>query len=305
LQSFVTTVPGLARLLAREARRHGLLPGRMTNDGRADLVAFAASPPALRRLRTAEAVFASVSDVTRVRKPVRLVVRVQDESRFTRRELRRSFERQLGRFVTTREDAAELWILQARDRHLWVGLRERVDRSNRVVELPGALRPAVAAAMLELVDAPGLIVDLCCGTGTIPRAAAQALAGDINADALRAAQANGVPTVMRADAQRAPLRTDCAVAVITNLPFGRQHVVQGSPVAWYRRVLTEALRVAPQAVVLAAATTPFKQALGRLDAELAGRYEINLLGNRTVIWDVRRGTPGRGAKGGSRSRGSR
>jgi tRNA G10 N-methylase Trm11 len=94
--------------------------------------------------------------------------------------------------------------------------------------------------------------------------------------------------LLRADAQRVALRDNSATAVVTNLPFGRQHVVQGSPVAWYRRVLTESLRIAPQAVVLAAATTPFRQALGRLDADLAGRYEINLLGNRTVIWDVRR-----------------
>jgi predicted RNA methylase len=302
MQSFVSTVPGLGPLVMREARRLGLSPGRVTNDGRADLVAFNCPPP---RLRTAEAVFTAVPDVARVRKPVRLVVRVQDESRFTRHELRRSLERRLGRFATSSEDAAELWVLQARDRQLWIGLRQRSERSRRSVELPGALRPAVASAMLELVAAPGPIVDLCCGTGTIPRAATSAIAGDNDAAAVRAAHANGVRLLMRADARRAPLRADCAAAVVTNLPFGRQHVVQGSPVAWYRRVLSEALRIAPQAVVLAPATTPFKQALGRLDADLAGRYEITLLGNRTVIWDVRRGTPARGETAGNRSRGSR
>ncbi|MEY2473503.1 MAG: tRNA (guanine6-N2)-methyltransferase [Actinomycetota bacterium] len=299
MQSFVSTVPGLGPLVAREARRLGLSPRHITTDGRADLVSFNVAPP---RLRTAEAAFVAVHDVRTIARPVRLVVRVQDESRFTRRDLRRRYERRLGRLATDRETAPELWVLQTRSGHIWHGLRVRASRPRRAVELPGALRPAVAAAMLELVAVPGLVVDPCCGTGTIPLAAEQAVAGDLHVDAARS---NGTSLLVRADAQRVPLRTNCAAAVVTNLPFGRQHVVQGSPVAWYRRVLNEALRVAPQAVLLAAATTPFRQALGRLDAELAARYDIELLGNRTVIWDVRRGRPGRAATSGIPSRGSR
>jgi putative RNA methylase family UPF0020 len=299
MQSFVSTVPGLGPFVMREARRLGLSPGRITSDGRADLVAFDRPPP---RLATAENTFVALRDVSAIRKPVRLIVRVQDERRFTRRDLRRRYERRLGRLATLDERADELWVLQTRSGHIWLGLRQQRAQSRRVIEMPGALRPAVAAAMLELVMSPGLIVDPCCGTGTIPLAATNAVAGDVD---VHAARANGVRAVVRADARRVPLRDNAAVAVVTNLPFGRQHVVQGSPVAWYRRVLSEALRVAPQAVVLAAATTPFRQALGRLDAELAGRYEITLLGNRTVMWDVRRGTPRPAVTGGNPSRGSR
>jgi tRNA G10 N-methylase Trm11 len=247
-----------------------------------------------------------VHDLRTIARPVRLVVRVQDESRFTRTELRREYARRLGRRVTDREGASELWVLQTRERKIWVGLRVDQPRRARRVELPGALRPSVAAAMLELVVDRGLVVDPCCGSGTIPLAAQHAIGSDLVT--AEAARANGVAIVMRADARQVPLRDNSATAVVTNLPFGRQHQVQGSPVAWYRRVLTEALRVAPQAVVLAAATQPFRQALGRLDVELAGRYEITLLGNRTVIWDVQRsarGTPDRAARGGNPSRGSR
>jgi tRNA G10 N-methylase Trm11 len=285
LQSFVSTIPGLAPFVVREARRLGLRPGRATTDGRADLVAFDGPPP---RLRTAEQAFAVVRDLQSITRPVRLVVRVQDERRFTRTALRRHYAHRLGRRVTEREGADELWVLQTQQGQIWVGLRVARPVERRRVELPGALRPAVAAAMLELVAGRGVVVDPCCGSGTIPLVARNALAGDLSADAVAAARANGVTTVLRADARRVPLRDDAATAVVTNLPFGRQHVVQGSPVAWYRRVLQESLRVAPQAVVLAAATTPFRQALGRLDIELAGRYEITLLGNRTIIWDVRR-----------------
>jgi 23S rRNA G2445 N2-methylase RlmL len=301
LQSFVSTIPGLAPFVVREARRLGLRPGRVTNDGRADLVAFDRPPP---QLQTAEAAFVAVRDLRAITRPVRLVVRVQDEARFTRRDLRRRYAQQLGRRVTDRENADELWVLQTRERQLWVGLRVARPVERRRVELTGALRPAVAAAMLELVVDAQCIVDPCCGSGTIPRVAGNALAGDLSADAIAAAHANGVGMVLRADARRVPLRDNAATAVVTNLPFGRQHVVQGSPVAWYRRVLQESLRVAPQAVVLAAATQPFRQALGRLDADLAARYEITLLGNRTVIWDVRRvlaGAPRRGARGGTPS----
>jgi len=298
LQSFVATIPGLGAFVLREAKQ----AGRVTSDGRSDLVAFDRPPP---RLNTAEQTFVAVHDLRAITQPVRLIVRVQDESRFTRRELRRQYERRLGRRVTDREGAPELWVLQTRQHDIWVGLRVAQPRTARRVELPGALRPSVAAAMLELVVDARLIFDPCCGSGTIPLAGAKAMGGDVHTAA--AARRNGLRDVVCADARMLPLRNDAASAVVTNLPFGRQHQVQGSPVAWYRGVLQEALRVAPQAVVLAPATTPFRQALGRLDAELAGRYEIRLLGNRTVIWDVRaaRGKPDRAATGGNPSRGSR
>ena len=297
MQSFVSTVPGLGPFVVREARRRGLSPGRITTDGRADLVAFDAPPP---RLRTTEDAFVALRDLSAVRRPVRLVVRVQNEARFTRTQLRRQYERRLGRLATTQTDADELWVLQTHTGAMWLGLRVRQTRPRRAAERPGALRPAVAAAMLELVVAPGLVVDPCCGTGTIPRAAHDAIGGDLHVDAARA---NGVAPLLCADARRVPLRDNAAAAVVTNLPFGRQHVVQGSPVAWYRRVLQEALRVAPQAVVLAAPTTPFRQALGRLRVDVAGRYDITLLGNRTTIWDVRRDTPRRAVTGGTQQEG--
>lgn len=314
-QSFALTVPGLGAFLSREADALGLALISRAHDGRADLVRFAsADDETLRRLRVAEDVFVDLGEmriansarataaalpIDRVRRAVgarrrvRLVVRVRDETRFRRRDLRDALASRLSRFLAHDRDqhAAEIWVLQTGRHTLRVGLRlARVSRP-RAVELPGALRPAAAAAMLQLVTQRGLLVDPCCGTGTIALAALAALgptiSGDLDPRARNAARANGVRDVIALDAQHLPLRSGCAAATVTNLPFGRQHVVQGSPVAWYRRVLSEALRVGPQAVVLAAPTTPFRQALGRLDVSV-DRYDLTMLGNRTAIWDLRR-----------------
>jgi len=199
LQSFVSTIPGLAPFVLREARRRA----RVTSDGRADLVAFEGPPP---QLRTAEHAFVRVDDLRALTRPVRLVVRVQDESRYKRTELRRRYAQRLGRLVTERESADELWVLQTRERQIWVGLRVRDPRRVQRIEWPGALRPAVAAAMLQLVVDPSLVVDPCCGSGTIPLAASDAVGGDLDPAAVRAARANGVVALLRADARRVPLR---------------------------------------------------------------------------------------------------
>lgn len=325
---FATTISGLGHLLAAEAEALGLQPRAVGNDGRDDVVAFRrARWSTVSRLRIAERIFVhianaaigstarstvgrlSVDEVTAAllavgeierqrRRRVRLVVRLRDERRFTRRALREALARRLGPIVTTKEGAtiAELWVLQDGPTRLRVGLRVAslgtMGRPPRVVERPGALRPAVPAAMIRLVEEPGVVLDPCCGTGTIAVEAAaagrRAVAGDLDAGAVAAAVANGVASATRLDARRLPFASNGLAAVVTNLPFGRQHVVQGAPVAWYRRALTEALRVASQAVVLAAPTQPFRQALGRVNARLTGQYPLELLGNRTTIWVLHR-----------------
>ncbi|MQA17753.1 MAG: methyltransferase domain-containing protein, partial [Pseudonocardiaceae bacterium] len=82
--------------------------------------------------------------------------------------------------------------------------------TGRAAERHGALRPVVAAAMVRLAgDAPGSLLDPCCGTGTI---VAEALGAgwdahgcDIDPDAVKTAHDN-VPTatIDRADALDLP-----------------------------------------------------------------------------------------------------
>lgn len=74
--------------------------------------------------------------------------------------------------------------------------------------------------------------------------------------------------------------------MVTNVPFGDVHRLQGSPVAWYRRTIQEALRVAPAAVLLAPDQPAFRQALGRVRIERLQRFPVQVLGKRADIWHL-------------------
>lgn len=256
---FATTISGLGHLLAGEAGALGLQPTADGNDGRDDVVAFGrARWPAVGRLRIAERVFVHLADATiestarstarqlsvdqvtaglvtvgdvegRSRHRVRLVVRLGDERRFTRSELRDALVRRLRPIVTTAEGAtvAELWVLHDGPTRLRVGLRVSTLGARagppRGIERPGALRPA--AAMIRLVERPGVVLDPCCGTGTVAveaeAAGRRGLAGDLDPDAVAGAAANGVTSVTRLGARRLPFAANGVAAVVTNLPFGR------------------------------------------------------------------------------------
>lgn len=331
--AFALTVPGIGPILHSQALTLGLRPTAVESDGRADVVPLGlADRTALSRLRTAEDLFVEVALLRhrrtghstaagldpgavavaldhlrrlggRVdRRSFRVVTRVLEERRYNRTTLRDAVIRRLQGILPTWRPApdagaVELWVLQVTMTDYRVGLRlgglgRRV--TARAVERRGALRPAVAAAMVHLAGPPqrGVLLDPCCGTGTILSEAEAAgwlpAGGDIDVAAARSAVANGCARVAVLDARRLPFPDDVANVVVTNLPFGRQHRVQGLPVAWYRRVLAEASRVAPLAIVLAAASTPYRQALGRLPLELRARRDIVLLGDAACIWTLER-----------------
>ena len=195
------------------------------------------------------------------------------------------------------DEAHELWLIQTDGRTLHVGIRVRAwsRRTNRVVERPGAMRPAVGAARVICAGRPRRVLDPCRGTGTILTEAAAAgattlVGGDVDLFALGATSANtAAPNLnLNLDARRLPFADDSFDAVITNLPFGYEYRVQGSPVAWYRKVLGEATRVAATAVLLVPPTRPFRQALGRTRAELVERHDVKVLGRSAGIWTIRR-----------------
>lgn len=328
LHVYATTVTGLGPLLERQARALGLKPVLAGNDGRGDVVALDGLDAATAAgLRTAENILLRVAELsirTTARQTagqlrpeavaaalaaarrqfatpghaVRVVVRVRHERHFTRRALLQELSRRLRGIVTADDGPSvlELWAVEATPNSIWVGLRlptlGRRAGARRVIELPGSLPPAVAAAMIGLVGHAAVILDPCCGAGTIPIEAAAAglvvVAGDIDGDAVSAARANTATPILRLDARRLPFPADSVLAVVANLPFGRQYKVQGRPVAWYRRALSEFMRVAPTAVVLAAPTRPFRQALGRLPVELRRRNDLEIRGNRTAIWVLQR-----------------
>jgi 23S rRNA G2445 N2-methylase RlmL len=227
----------------------------------------------------------------------RVITRVVDESRFKRTELRGAVERAIA---TTRPrwrlaDPAELeiWVVEYRRARFTCGLRlsgkwMRQHGTGRAAERHGALRPAVAAAMVRCAGTePGRLLDPCCGSGTIPSEAIaagwQAWASDIDAEAVRAAAANAPRAVIRrADALDLPYRESEFDAVATNVPFGRQFRLDAQRDSWMRSLLGEAARVTrPGGRVVLLAPPPVPRRPGLVPA---GSYPLRLLGVATRIW---------------------
>ena len=323
--ALVLSPPGLGPITTREARRVGIDARLVSGDRRADVLTVAVAHGRAARvaasLRTAESVLIGVGrldiratatataaalDRDAVQRAhalslratrsggLRVVVRLTDERRFLRTQLRGALERQLGHLHDGRDDADELWVIQTSHRTIHVGVRGHGSsrRAVRSVERPGALRPAIAAGMLVCAGSPRRLLDPCCGSGTILAEAAAVGASSVGADidrgAVAAAAVNTASPVLSLDARRLPFAADSFDAVVSNLPFGHQHHLQGTAVAWYRRALGEALRVAETVVVLAPTTTPFRQALGRTRADLVERHDVDVLGRRATIWVLRR-----------------
>ncbi|NGO14172.1 methyltransferase domain-containing protein [Streptomyces sp. HC44] len=127
--------------------------------------------------------------------------------------------------------------------------------------IPGTLHPPLAAAMAAMADiSPGqVVVDPCCGAGTLLIEAALAQPGahfhgfDLSPDAITAARANavalpdtvGLPIAIdRSDAGRLPLPDAGVDRVLCNPPWGTQAPARGlianTPSRWWtelRRVL--------------------------------------------------------------------
>jgi tRNA G10 N-methylase Trm11 len=161
---------------------------------------------------------------------------------------------------------------------------------GRDTERRGALRPTVAAAMVRLAGEPdGILLDACCGSGTVlaeaARAGWRAEGSDIDPGAVRAARKNAHDAVVRqGDVRRLEIADGSVRACVSNLPFGRQHTVPQDMHGWLRDALAELTRVTQPGgrVVLLAPDIPADVLPGKL--LLTGRTPIRLLGTKTTIW---------------------
>ena len=199
-------VPGLGGLVRSELRSlDGVTVGQYGNDSRADLVLFehahetrtstTSAPPKTCSWRSAAVDGPTATTragsregsgrVTRTaaigsrvdgRATFRVIVRVLQERSFRRTALREAFtdliQRDCPRWSFADPAEIEIWVLEYRPGAFVAGVRvsdaSMRQHGGRDSERRGALRPTVAAAMVGLAGkARGVLIDPCCGSGTI------------------------------------------------------------------------------------------------------------------------------------------
>jgi SAM-dependent methyltransferase len=228
----------------------------------------------------------------------RVIVRVLQERSFLRTELRREMARTIraSHPQWRMKDPAqlEIWVSEYRPGRFVAGLRVSDPRlrqhGGRAAERPGALRPTLAAAMVRQAGSPpGLLLDPCCGSGTL---LAEALAAgwdahgtDIDTAAVAVARRNVPRALVSAGDVRHIDQPEASVdACVSNLPFGQRFEVGGDMTGWLRAALREMARVTRPGgrVVLLAPALP-RAAVPRALSQ-AHSYRIRLLGTWTRMW---------------------
>jgi 23S rRNA G2445 N2-methylase RlmL len=232
----------------------------------------------------------------------RVIARLLSEKAFLRTELRRqlteTIRRDRPRWKVADPAQLEVWICEYRAGWFVCGLRisdvRMRQHHGRNLERRGALRPTLAAAMVDLAGKPsGILLDPCCGSGTI---LAEALAvgwsaagADIDASAVSIASRN-VPeaSVRIGDARRMDLPDASVQACVSNLPFGRQYHVPGDMSAWLSTVLRETARVTQAGghIILLAADIPGSAVPASLT--LTDSFPVRILGTNTTVWHFQR-----------------
>src|SRR5215471_475436 len=232
----------------------------------------------------------------------RVITRVLSEHTFLRTELRRQLteavRRDRRRWTVADPAELEIWACEYRPGRFAAGLRltdvRMRQHGGRGLERSGALRPALAAAMVDLAGKPpGVLLDPCCGSGTI---LAEAVAAgwtatglDIDPSAVAIARDNVArATVAVGDALAMGFPDASAAACVTNLPFGRQYRVHGEMNAWLRAALRQIARVTEPGghVVLLAPQVP--AAVLPPTLRPAGSFPVRLLGVSVTTWHYRR-----------------
>ncbi|MEO8607833.1 MAG: methyltransferase domain-containing protein [Chloroflexota bacterium] len=167
------------------------------------------------------------------------------------------------------------------------------ERGYKQSQRAGSLKPPVAAAMLQLaeVSAGHRLLDPCCGVGTIliegAMMGAVASGGDLDTDAVAAAKANanlaGVKVGIQTwDARTLPIPERSINRIVTNLPWGRQIVVDEPLETFYGDVCGEMERVlAPGGRIAILTNTPQLLHFKQLSQERA--IEISLFGQTPTI----------------------
>jgi putative RNA methylase family UPF0020 len=151
----------VGRTLRSEGDRPGWIAGRIWRPARVD---------------RALSVWASEVRPLKAGMTFRVVARVLQEQAFRRTDLRRAFtqaiQRDRPRWKVADPAELEMWVVEYAAGRFAAGLRlsdvRMRQHDGRAAERQGALRPTVANAMVRLAGDPsGVLLDPCCGSGTI------------------------------------------------------------------------------------------------------------------------------------------
>lgn len=279
----------VGRTQRSEGDRAGWISGRLWRHGRAE--------------KAVSTWFAQSARVRhkpgdRAKLTYRVIVRVLQERSFHRTQLRDQLTKTIARDYPAWRIAdparLEIWAVEYAAGKIVAGLRvsdaSMRQRRGRTTERSGALRPAVAAAMVREAGAgPGVLLDPCCGSGTILSEAKElgwdVVGRDIDGDAIDASRSNvkGADLAV-GDAQRLE-HADASVNVcVSNLPFGRQYDVDEDKSAWLAAVLGELARVTVPGGRIVLLVPAIPRAVVPPELRVRARHQLRLLGVKTAMW---------------------
>jgi tRNA (guanine6-N2)-methyltransferase len=240
----------------------------------------------------------------------RLVTQMQGEHGYRRTDARTALAQGLaGKLPASWRDAeenaaVEVWLtIDGATAVCGLRLSDRTmrHRTYKREHLPASLRPTVAAAMVRLAEARpnDVVLDPMCGAGTIlgeqltrgrEFARVKAIGGDVNAAALRIAEANlrrvGNALLCRWDATLLPLPERFADRIISNPPFGKQLGKPDEIRPLYRAMLRSydrVLRPSGRAVLLVADLGALKDAARAVGWKMQREVRARILGQRATI----------------------